>query len=377
MIGSLKTFRGGKMIRKTIIVIFILIISVAIIYLFNSSGAAEIVMTNDVKTTPPKLTMATKPKVKKSQTPAKKKPIEKPLNEALTAMVNNYKVHLQYPPFSQPILTEGSIAQYQSNNTPPVTDTLFVLEGNENQVRLSLHVDKNTYCVDEIINIQLSVSTESNDNLENVTMWISDREVNELHRLVIDPSLSQWKKLVDTKLISTSGWPLELEIRTEVTVNGERLYTFHPFRLQEAVASLTEVGNSSINNEYLVIPLNFEVEKAGYYFVSAILYDKNTDSPLIYLSAEGPLSYLRNNMKLQAHIRALKYANSSGPYVLKSITIHRSADIGEEFDLLGKTQEVDYEVNGHIFDNYLDTPYQDPNAADRIEVLKGLAFDAN
>ncbi|MFD2166235.1 hypothetical protein ACFSJY_08125 [Thalassotalea euphylliae] len=281
--------------------------------------------------------------------------------------------HTKYPPFSQPITQHAPLESFQPSLESVQSETLFLLESDDSEVRLGISTQRSTYFEEEVISINALAHLNDTQEIDDVTIWLSSVDGDELYRLEPSHQESSWQFDIDTSLINASDWPIEVEARLLVMVNGEALYTFHPFRYQAPVAELNSVGTGSVQEQFLNISLEFDVEQKGYFFITGNLYEQQTNKPLIHLTAEGEMSSLNNKLSLKAHIDALKVSGLEGPYYLADIDITRSAAIGESFDLKGRALESRYHIDRVDFSTFSNIPHHDPHDKERIRVMKAIA----
>lgn len=295
-------------------------------------------------------------------------------NQIETA-IKSYEEISKYPPHSQPILSHSHINSFINANTPE-SSLPYPFDGIETPIQLSLKIEKYNYFFGDTINASVSIS----DTPDNAT--ISGRSVlmsidgNVLAESDVefekDTNIEKMKITFDTTSYDAQDWPLEVNIGAYVDVNGNQMFISAPFKINTATATLESVGYSEPKIENLVIPVNFDVTLSGYYFIAAILYSAQSNLPLVYLEAEGPLSKSMSSLNLNAHIQALKKGGDEGPYLLKNIRIERWSDEIISMDVAGKVNQEIFSVEGFKFDAFDDVPYIDPLNAERIKLMEGL-----
>ncbi|QSP96365.1 hypothetical protein LPB19_08320 [Marinobacter salinisoli] len=293
------------------------------------------------------------------------------LKAHLMQVADLYAQNMAFPPFSRPIPKGADLNEFRADRSPSSTALPFELM-NDETVRLSIDLDKYVYFSDELIPVAVTVISDKGVEASAMTVRLADRQGNVLMSKEVTDYRGQWLTALDTRRVRNDEWPEELQVQAVVTVSGEQLFVSTPIRYQSAVARLTGVQPSRVSGEYLVIPLDFSVQRPGYYFIGVNLYSQSTGEPLVHLEAEGPLGSPSAQLSLKAHIAALKVAGDEGPYLLNDVSITRAAEIGEAFDLYGMPDRSSFAVEGFEFGAFKDVPYEDPLQQERLEFLRSL-----
>tara|TARA_R110002072_G_scaffold9584_2_gene46387 strand:- start:14074 stop:15174 length:1101 start_codon:yes stop_codon:yes gene_type:complete len=298
-------------------------------------------------------------------------------SEELTAHVEDALLHYteisQYPPTSQPISNKEHISAFM-NTSLPQSSLPFPFDGLETPIQVSIELNQNNYFYGDPIVAkvtisqvpeQASISTRATlMSIEGDVLAESTKQEYQDNSTIIT---------FDTQSYSAGSWPIEMNVGAYIDVNGRTLFISAPFKINDQTASLESLGFSEPVAENLVIPLNLNVELAGYYYVAAILYSSKTQSPLVHLETEGNLSEGMETLKLKAHIQALKKGDDEGPYYLDNIRIERWSDDIIPRDVAGKVNDNDYLVDSYAFSSYEDKPYLDPLAEERQRLIQGLS----
>ncbi|MAA65155.1 MAG: hypothetical protein CL581_10320 [Alteromonadaceae bacterium] len=293
------------------------------------------------------------------------------LNSQILQVADMYEANMAYPPFSQPIRSAEQLRQFQPNHTPSHTGLPFELEDGDS-VKLSIDLDRYVYFSNEVIPVAVSVISDKGLSASAMEVRLVGDQGQELMSHVTSDYQKQWLTAFDTHTASTGDWPIELQVQVRVTVNGESLFMSAPLRYQQSVAELVAVNYSDVNGEYLTIPLEFDVERDGYYFLSGNLYSAETGNALVHLEAEGRLAGPHDAMDFRAHIAALQLSGDEGPYELRDVAIVRTSEQGENYDLYGRAAKPGFHVEGFDFGLYQQVPYEDPLQQERLEFLKTL-----
>lgn len=291
----------------------------------------------------------------------------------LMQVADLYEEAIRYPASSQPIVNEEQLQQYLPNRSATVGFP-FPVEGQDDPIELELKTSKFQYFSGEPIPVSLSINGAPGDasiEVEGVLTSLSGERLMDL-RFPEKGGESDYYAEFLPEEVATSNWPLELQVRIYVSVDEHRLFVSAPLRYSMPSARLQDVEFSAVEKEYLSIPLVFQVQNPGYFFVTANLYSQNSGKPLVHIESEGLMAEGLDRMVMKAHAEALKASADEGPYLLKDISILRTADENDEYDQAGNSTKMAYVVEGFPFSDYDDTPYQDPLAEERLAFLREL-----
>lgn len=286
-------------------------------------------------------------------------------------IADTYMDTAQFPVGSQPIRNPNDVYE-----PAPFEDAKFSIPfpmqgGGTLNVKVALN--KFQYFQDETIAIQLSVKgAPSSAYVEVDSKFASSKKDLQTPVELVSSDGSLFVGSVDTASVSDSEFTPEMLFKALVKVDGEEFFITQGFRYFQSSADVVGIGRVESNGANLDIPVKLDVEESGYYFLRAVLEDAETAKPLISLQSEARLSKGSRKILLQAHIQALKYSGSEGPYDLRNINLYRGADDNEEFDVPGKSLEKSYAVPGFSFDQYDDVKHVDPIALERAEFLRSL-----
>lgn len=299
------------------------------------------------------------------------------LSEQINQAIQSYDEISQYPPYSQPIKTEEHLNAFV-NSVKAESSLPFPFDGLDQPISASIRLDDYNYFFGELISAKIELSSLPSGATVNAgtqLMTLSGEVLANAETEIVsdDDSHKIFDAYIDTKDYDSSTWPLELNMAVLAEVDGNQIFLTAPFRINSETAELQSVGFSEVQSDHLNIPLNFSVSLAGYYFVSGVLYSKESDMPLVYLEAEGALASGAGSLSLKAHIQALKQGGDEGPYELKDIRVERWSDELIQMDVAGKVAAGEYTVEGYSFDEFDDNPYQDPLKEQRIRLLQGLS----
>jgi hypothetical protein len=169
----------------------------------------------------------------------------------------------------------------------------------------------------------------------------------------------------------------EMLAKLNVTLGSRQLFTTVGFRYAVASAQVVGVRPTYVEGPNLVIPLQLNVYQSGYYFIGGVLEDQQTSQPLIQLQSEARLGQGNAVLALNAHIAALRQQGSEGPYVLRSIKIHRSSEVGEIYDSPASSAQTRFNVQGFPFSEFDDQAYVDEHGQESADFLEDTASLGN
>jgi len=298
-------------------------------------------------------------------------------NAAVKAQIRQvadlYAQASKYPHYSQPITNPEEFKEPEPFEDTEV-DTPFPEQDEPNPVRLLLATEKYQYFHGEPIRARLRLLNVNPDAVINATGTIAtaDSDTPLTSQFVPSNVAGEYFAQFDTNLVSPSQMAPEMLLKAVVEIDQSPLFTTLGFRYQAAEAQLSGVAWSRPEAEYLVIALQYSVNRAGYYFANGVLADAESGRPLIQLQGEGRMQQGNDLLYLQAHAQALRAAGSEGPYILRSVRGYRGAERGETFDKPTDTLLPEYPVLGYSFDQYDQSEYVDPQAEERAEFLREL-----
>lgn len=292
----------------------------------------------------------------------------------LLQVADLYEETSRYPVNSQPIRNIEAAREPAPFDETEV-DTPFPSDDGEPAIRLQAAVDKFQYFKGETINVRLNVVGAPDDVFVKAAAIISGAQGDTPLAGDLNPSdesLASFTGAFDLQVVPSSLLSSEMLLKILVTVDERQLFTTVGFRYAAASATLVGVPYQRQEGAYLNIPLQYSVNTSGYYFVRGVLEEASSGRPLIQLQAEGRMNQGNGLLVMRAHFQALKAAGSEGPYVLRSVLTHRGAEQGETFDAPASSAQNRFEVQGYPFAQYDDEPYQDPDAQDSIDFIRGL-----
>ena len=286
-------------------------------------------------------------------------------------IADNYMDTAQFPVGSQPIRNPADVYEPAPFELAQFSIP-FPMQGG-GTLKVSAALDKFLYFAGDTIAIKVTVEgAPVNAYVEVDSQFSSSKEDLQTPVELSSKNGARFEGSVDTSTVSDSSFTPEMLLKALIKVDGEEFFITQGFRYFQASADVIGIGRVEANGANLDIPVELDVEESGYYFLRAVLEDAETKKPLIALQSEGRLAKGSRKLMLQAHIQALKFSGSEGPYNLTNIKLYRGADEDEEFDVPGKTREKKYKVQGFSFDRYDDVEHVDPIALERAEFLRSL-----
>lgn len=286
-----------------------------------------------------------------------------------------FEENSKYPTNSQPVYDPSAVREPEPYEFTEVDLPFPETDGEENPLRISAASNTYQYFVGDVIALRVRLLGIPKDTFAEVNGVLSGANGDvpiALNFVAADESLTEFNAEFDTKLAPVQLLTPEMLAKISVKVDDRDLFTTVTFRVDQASARVVGVLPARPEGPNLVIPLQVNVDQSGYYFLRAVLEDANTRTPLIELQTEGRLQFGNGILSLNAHIAALRRQQSEGPYVLRSIKLHRGAETNEAYDRPGSSSQGEYSVQGFPFTAYTNEEYVDEQAQERLEFLRDL-----
>ena len=370
--------------RSVWITLGLMVAVVALLILLRPEGdSVERDLTQAPKETPKKKTQ--EPLTSKKQIPSTEaiedgevefNPYESEVFKAQIQQVADlFEETSRYPVGSRPVTNPDSVrepAPFEQNEV----DLPFSNDGDlENAIRISAATDTFQYYQGQKITVRVRISGAPIDTFINVTGNLSSSVGDlpyPLNFQASDATLTEFVSEFDTQIVQPGLMTPEMVAVVKVNVGDQDMLTTVSFRYDQPSAQVIGTLPSRVEGPNLVIPLQVSVSQTGYYFVRAVLEEAGSSKPLIELQNEGPLTAGNGLLDLNAHIAALKYHQSEGPYTLRSIKLHRGAELGEALDVPGATMQKQFPIQGFPFSSYVDEEYVDELAQERLAFLRQM-----
>lgn len=301
-------------------------------------------------------------------------------------IAEQYEAAIAFPSYSRPIRNEDDLHKYLPNQS--VATELALDLADANSTKVSVELDRFQYhsgqniLVDATVQLAEDVQHLANDLHVNVKIFPEqnggfndDNSVATARAEKVDGQQVYSAQFNADAIVDTSD---ELSVNSfqlvvEVTLDGELYRIASPFEVHAEVAELTRVGNSTVQEDHLIIPLQIDTQFPGYYRVSANLYDEASGEPLIHLSEKARISGVNDEFSLKAHIAALKHKGQFSGYVLKDFNITRMPAAPHYRTMKGFSRYPEYPVNAFPKTAFIDRPYYNEHTQKRLEFLQQLA----
>lgn len=300
-------------------------------------------------------------------------------NEEIKAQLQQvsdiYAENIKYPITSQPVYNPEDVREYLEYEQSEVDLPFPQSADDEEPVRISAATDTFQYFQGDVVNIRVQISGAPENVYTKVEGTISGANGDlsiDLPFQATDRSLTHFNAVFDTKVAAPQQLSAEMVVKLNVWIADRSLSTTVAFKYAVASAQITGLQTPQAIGPNLVMPLQLDVYKSGYYFVSGVLEDAQTGQPLLQLQGEQRLKQGNGLINLNAHISALRRQKSEGPYVLRSLSSYRGAEVGEQFDEPASVAQARFNVQAVPFSEYQEEEYVDELAQERLQFLQGL-----
>lgn len=293
----------------------------------------------------------------------------------LQQIADLYEETSKYPIGSQPILNPESVKDPEPFEFTEVDLPFPEDDGDDNPIRLAAATDTFQYFHGDPIQVRVQISGAPADTFVGVTGLLSGAKGDvplPLNFQATTALLTEFTALIDTSLAPVHLMTTEMLVKLNAKVGDRDLFTTVSFRYDVPSAQVIGVMPANVDGPNLVIPLQVSVGQSGYYFVRGVLEDSVSRRPLIELQNEGPLIAGNGVINLNAHISALKRQTSEGPYILRSVRLHRGAEQGETFDAPGSSFKKEFQIQGFPFSSYENEDFEDDLAQERLAFLRQM-----
>ncbi len=293
----------------------------------------------------------------------------------LQQVADLYEETSKYPVGSRPIINPDSVREPEPFEFNEVDLPFTEPDKDGNAIRISAATNTYQYYYGDVIEVQVRVSGAPEDTFIGVTGNLSSARGD--LPIAIDfqpngPSLTQFRAQIDSKVFPATLVSPEMNAIINIEVDGKDLLTTVSFRYDQPSAQVVGTQPSRVEGPNLVIPMQVNVTQPGYYFLRAVLEEAATNKPLIELQNEARLNAGNALINLNAHISALQYHQSEGPYRLRSVKLHRGAERGESFDVPASNLQPEFLVQGFPLNNYENEQHVDELSQERLAFLREL-----
>lgn len=300
---------------------------------------------------------------------------DKAFQRSVQSIAASYAKQSRFPASSMPIPDREALQKYIPNKSFGAS---LPYEGPNGQPwRFGLKTNKFRYFHGEQIEIFVQLQGDSQQVNANVSVSVlANREViHEAGKGVL--SNGQFITQIDTGKVDTKNWPSEIQVMAIAEMNGETMQVVETIRYDVSIADVKSVGEGTVENEYLVIPVSIDTEKTGYFRITGVLFGAESDKPLISLEGKSKVQGDNNTIQLKAHRDALFVGGEEGPYVLKHLWVEKMPGPPDFSAAFGQSHESSYPISKHSFDEYSAASYEDPSAERSLEFLNKVSGEVH
>ena len=307
--------------------------------------------------------------------PAKEVSVERGMQHEMQRVADIYEQRSQYAPYSLFLTAQQTdlINPNQSHESPRAYEVL------DETISILIKPRKYRFSTVEHVEVDILI-TSSVAGLKNLT------------KLEAYLRSTQGKQSWPLKILQTNDQQGErsiqasIDLSSELTSFNEKDYSIvvsasfngdspviqsAPIQLVTQVARVVGLGVNRIEDNDLIIPINVDVDQAGYYQVSASLFDLATNSAVSYLIAKQRLSSGSNILDARVQGLVLRDKGFSGPFRLQGITLVKKSERPGMAEAYGMAAES-YEVGKVNLEDFESIPYQDPMTEQRLEFMRSI-----
>ncbi len=331
---------------------------------------------NTLALTPPQSNKAEASSVDEALFNVEENPI---LQEAFQQVASQYADNISFPTNSQPVRNIDDVRGFKPFEQSRVDTPFPAGEEDEDPIRIAAATDTFQYFTGDTISVRVEIINAPDDAFIAVegTLSGSNGEVaidNDFASS--DQNNNIFTTQINTKQVDNTRLSSEMVVKLNVVVGNRDLSTTVPLRYSAAAAQIVDVQRARPEGPELIIPLSLDVFEEGYYFISGVLVDANSNRPLIQLQAESRLLTGRASIDFKAHISALQAQQSEGPYLLQNLNAYRGAEVGESLDTPASVVQRPFRVDGFPFSDYEDEAFVDELAQERLEFLNNFTTNS-
>ncbi len=301
--------------------------------------------------------------------------VDEGMQHEMQRVADIYEQRSKYAPYSLYLSAEQTdlINPNQSHESPRAYD----IDGHN--VSILIKPKNYRFSLGEIItaDIQIKSSVQGLDAITKLTVEVMARD-KKAHwpmkkRMDIEQKgqrtlLAEFDPSAELEPMSDA----EYSIIVKVEFNGESpVIQSAPIKIVESIAKITGLGRQRIEGNDLIIPINIEADKSGYYQVSGSLFDAPSNSAISFIIAKQRLSSGSNTLDAKVQGLVLRDKGFSGPFRLQGITLVKKSErpgMAEEFGLAADSYSVD-KVDLNDFESI---PYENPMTEQRLEFMRSI-----
>jgi hypothetical protein len=307
--------------------------------------------------------------------PAKEVSVERGMQHEMQRVADIYEQRSQYAPYSLFLSAAQTdlINPNQSHESPRAYDVLdetisILIKPRKYRFSTAEHVEVDILITSSVAGVKSLTkleaylrSTKSKQSWPFKILQTSDQKGERSIQASID--LSSELGSFDEK---------DYSVVVSASFNGDSpVMQSAPIQLVTQVAKVVGLGVNRIEDNDLIIPINIDADQAGYYQVSASLFDRATNSAVSYLIAKQRLSSGSNILDARVQGLVLRDKGFSGPFRLQGITLVKKSERPGMAEAYGMSADS-YEVEGVNLEDFESIPYQDPMTEQRLEFMRSI-----
>ncbi|MEQ5834916.1 hypothetical protein [Marinobacter sp. NFXS9] len=285
-----------------------------------------------------------------------------PIRFMLAQVADQYEAASRYPAYSVPISPDQAKA-YAGNQYTAVTLPLA------DDGRFTVNLEKYRFTRGETI---LVVASLEGPMVVGQRVEASLEPTGEQSGAQASTTLTRTPEGIYQGELDSDREPGEYRLIVSARVDGQTVRHVSTLSIEPHLGDFSGVGTTRIENNNLVIPVEFEPDDAGFYALSANLYVNG--QPVAHLSHEQRLDGSKADIELRAHGSVM--AGRSGKLQLRGLQIRRlPARPGDRTDYaFGPEDGFDVDASG--LDQLEDIPARDPESEQRAAILRKMATGA-
>ncbi|GGC73274.1 hypothetical protein [Marinobacter halophilus] len=288
-------------------------------------------------------------------------PSDDALGFMLASVADEYQQSIRYPDYSVP-LSAAQAQAYQGNLYHPVE---LPLGDNGNFV---VTLDKFRFTQGEPILVVASLSGRQvfGDSLSATLETATERDQTDSAQLDATEDTGYYQGS-----LSSDHEPGEYRLIVEARVDGQPVRHVSSLSIEPDLGDFSGIDSPYLSGNDLVIPVKFDPENAGYYALTAQLY--NGQQAIAQLSAEASLSGSSGTLQLRAHGSVLANRNIEGQLQLRHLQIRQMPAGPGDRTYYAFGPEEGYEFSPPSLDRLRDEPAVNPESEQRAVLLRRLA----
>jgi hypothetical protein len=318
---------------------------------------------------------AKEPKKKGLPRPLEPQTVEKGMQHEMQRVADIYEQRSKYAPYSLYLSAEQTdlINPNQSHESPRAYD----IDGES--VSVLIKPLKYRFSSGQTIEVDIQIKSSA-EGLKSITkLGLDVMAINSKEQWSMKSVSDVQQEGVRTiKAEFDSGGELvrfteeNYSVVVKADFNGESsVIQSAPIKIVNSIASIIGLGFNRIENNDLIIPINIDADKSGYYQFSASLFDVKSNTAISFLIAKERLSSGSNTLEARVQGLVLRDKGFSGPFRLQGITLVKKSErpgMVEEYGI----SEKSYSVDAVDLTDFESIPYDDPMTEQRLEFMRNI-----